>query len=455
MRKYSAGNIRKRGGYWQAYISYQDEDGQQHQIAKSTGVKCSKDEEAESDEDRPKRGKKLKPTGKGANKALGELDKWRGELVAAEEARTAEAERLNGTGAPATVPEYVEWRIKAKAGAEKIEESTAKHYRAAMPRIRAQFGGMRMADLTAEDVQTWVDLMEQEELAPKTIRKYFSPLRAAVNYAYASGHIDRSKPNPCDGYLVILPKNKRKTKPNPLPLMSVSDAWAKLCRLDDTSTNIGARIMLVTGMRNEEVCALQWRDVVLDDDGGAFLVRHAIGRGKGEYLKEAKTISGVRRVDFGRTLADVLRRWRDESSNDEARIAAGIAFDEDSFVLHSESRIDQCEDEVMRFHFLSVVEFERRFKETAASVGLKGQTGELITPYQLRHTWANMADSLDGVSDKSAQTMMGHSSMMVTKDIYTSRDDASMRKAAQSVDDFIKTKPKSNVHRLKNGTTGE
>ena len=42
-RSYSQGSVEKHNGFWRAVLSWQDENGKQRRVTKSTGVRCYPD----------------------------------------------------------------------------------------------------------------------------------------------------------------------------------------------------------------------------------------------------------------------------------------------------------------------------------------------------------------------------------------------------------------------------
>lgn len=59
------------------------------------------------------------------------------------------------------------------------------------------------------------------------------------------------------------------------------------------------------------------------------------------------------------------------------------------------------------------------------------------TAHQLRHSFASLLHSA-GVDAKDAQTLMGHSSIVVTQDIYTKIEQGHKEEVREAVNDYIK-----------------
>lgn len=116
--------------------------------------------------------------------------------------------------------------------------------------------------------------------------------------------IDR---NPVDP---VKPPKRTKVKKgiNALDTEGRARVLASLEDMELTPVTVAARVALYTGLREGEICALQWRDV--DLEARTLWVRRAIGEGVGGcYEKDTKT-DRARDVALPEALTSLLGDWR-------------------------------------------------------------------------------------------------------------------------------------------------
>ena len=157
----------------------------------------------------------------------------------------------------------------------------------------------------------------------------------------------------------------------------------------------------MTGLRRSELCGLQWRDI--DLDAGVLSVKRArvqIDGGK-PITKGPKSAASRRIVDFDTETSDVLRTWK--VAQLEERLRAGSAWNPGEWVFTNE---------VGRPHNPEWV--GKRFRKLIARSDFP-----TITMRELRHSHAT-ALLQAGVHPKVVQERLGHSSIRVTMDTYSS-----------------------------------
>ncbi len=163
--------------------------------------------------------------------------------------------------------------------------------------------------------------------------------------------------------------------------------------------------MMYSGLRNGELLALKWEDI--DRENKKIHVNKAVEYiGDNPHIKEStKTEAGIRDVDLLSVLEDVLPARRtgyifggklpmqkSRFYREWARWCCSVGLGEEIHTSHK----------------------SKSNKHTYTSIKYKA----LVTPYQFRHEYASLLEDA-GVSEFDAKTAMGHSSITVTKDIYT------------------------------------
>lgn len=160
------------------------------------------------------------------------------------------------------------------------------------------------------------------------------------------------------------------------------------------------RVACMTGLRRSELAGLQWGD--LDLDAGVLSVRRARTQVDGyPVVKGPKSASSRRVVDLDDETIAALRRWK--VAQLEERLRAGTAWESGDWCFTDQLGRPWRPDSLTR-----------TFMARAAALGLP------VTDVKgLRHAHAT-ALLRAGVHPKVVQERLGHSSISVTMDIYSS-----------------------------------
>lgn len=370
-----------------------------------------------------KREKTLKAKGK--RDAARELEEWH-------DAMEAEAASAGILAPSTTVIEYVSRYVDTLEASGSIERSTVTVYRAMLKHIDGELGSLSLWELEAENAQAWVNAMVTDGYAASTVRKAFNLLKAAMTNAEDTGRIVK---NPLR--TVKLPKIPKK-EPNALDAAQRARLVSFLEVAAPSPVNLGIRLALFTGMREGEICGLQWKNV--DLESGTIKIRTVIGRDGGKtYEKEPKTGGSRRDVPITSSLADALRARRADCARE--RLEAGLPFSNDLYVL---GKVDGSN--------LAPHALWEAWRAIAASLGLVGTQGKAPTFHDLRHTFATAAIS-EGMDVKSVSSILGHTNAAMTLNIYASADPDAKRRAAETVSGAMERKPEgARIIRLKTGT---
>jgi integrase len=175
------------------------------------------------------------------------------------------------------------------------------------------------------------------------------------------------------------------------------------------------------GLRRGEAIGLRWTD--LDLDGGYLTVAQQVLQiGWEIVIGEPKTETGARQVSLDAATVKVLRRWKTRQADEREQCAGawqehGLVFTrEDGSVLQPDSISDL-------------------FHELAETAGLPP-----IRLHDLRHTAASLALQA-GVPLKVVSESLGHSSLAITADTYTSVLPEVAKAAAEAVAGIIPRTP--------------
>lgn len=255
----------------------------------------------------------------------------------------------------------------------RVGAKTAETYEAPLRRIRDRFSGESVEEVSAAEVQAFLADLGKRGYSRRSVQMHRDVLNMIFNDAIVSGAL---RFNPCAA--VSMPRNlpvKKRELPSDFALEAVK-AGAEL------PFGLFALFCLYAGLRRGEVLALRWED--LDLDGRLIYVSRAVEFiGNEAHFKAPKSAAGLRTVPLLDPLAAAL-----------PPAGSGLIFPrEDGGPL-------------------SKTQFRKRWDRYCQALGFQ------ITAHQLRHGFATLLFEA-GVSDKDAQELLGHSSIAVTRDVYT------------------------------------
>ena len=181
-------------------------------------------------------------------------------------------------------------------------DTTLHNYRLVIDRdIKPTLGTLRLSKLTALDIDRLYTRLRKRSLAPATIRQVHAIIRAALHQAERWGLVDRNVAR-----LASAPSQPQREQHPP----TLSDVQALLAGAAAVSPLFGLyiRVMVATGARRSEVCALKWFDV--DGHDGTVRVERsylAIATGRGDRPTKTRSARTVR-LD-SETLEQLERAW--------------------------------------------------------------------------------------------------------------------------------------------------
>lgn len=302
------------------------------------------------------------------------------------------------------------------AHAKKVEATTGSSYTAHVRRAKEFFGTQPVNLITPAQVQAFLDDLGRQGYAHDTVHRARVILNQIFNFAITMpGATLRNNPVTATKTPRGLTKTRREP-PTESQLLVV-----------DASTEMGlfACFLLYTGLRRGELLALQWSDI--DRDARQISVKDVVqySTNTGHIKDRPKTEAGIRKIPIPDKLYDVL-------PTDKRK---GYIFGGCKPLSASQFRarwLAWCKE-----HGLAESEI-RTFN------GRNGKTYKhtvflpKVTPHQFRHQYATMLFEA-GVDELDAKVVMGHSSITVTKDIYTHIKERTLKSAvADKLNEHLK-----------------
>lgn len=265
-----------------------------------------------------------------------------------------------------------EWQVRHWTT---ITWGTAKSYKPPLARLNNYFTGKDIKEIRPIHIHDFVMSIVNLNYGFKTVKNHFLVAKLIFSFAVFCEYINN---NPCDS--VKMPRNLRKTQRTiPTPV-----------EIDTVKNNVNAPfglfpfMLLYTGLRKGEAIALQYKDIDRDN--------HVIHVTKSSYYKSNKAIIKPPKTDGGYRDVILLDLLASKLSQGEPN----------NYVFSADGGKTP----------LTAKQFIVRWRNYLACTGLN------ITAHQLRHAFATILYEND-VSDKDAQDLLGHSSIVVTRDIYT------------------------------------
>ena len=276
--------------------------------------------------------------------------------------------------------------VKPRLGAR-----TAYDYARSLERdVRPALGGIRLAKLSTADVQRFINDLTAQGKKPNTVRLAVAPLRAALREAVRLGRLIKS---PCDH--VTMPRLERAER----RVLTPSDAQRLLtvCEQDDAWGPL-ITLLLMTGIRPGELCALRWSDL----DGSTLRVQRALGyTADGWVVCETKTRGSRRAIVLGAVEQRALARQRKRQASQ--RLEAGAAWQNNDLIFATASgRLPDA----------------RNISRRVLPRILRRGNLPPMRLYDLRHSSATLLLAA-GINPKVVSERLGHSTTRLTLDTYS------------------------------------
>lgn len=281
------------------------------------------------------------------------------------------------------------WETKS----DEIAPGSLRVYRARYKEVRAEFAGVPVNEILPMTIVTYLRKQAAQEFSQKVLNSKKSIIKLILDNALIAGEIVF---NPC----INLPTVKGKQKVERPP---ADDADLKLIEAHKTDSLV-ARMMyfiMYTGCRRGEAAALQAKHINRKAGTAHICQTLTYSSPEPQVKGSPKTAAGVRDVVLLPNVLAVLPEYADP--NTFVFFPAGLPREREFQVLIDTYRAD---------------------------------AGVSCTPHQLRHSYATLLHSA-GVDAKDAQYLLGHSSIVVTQDIYTALDNHAKSKVASQIYDYV------------------
>ena len=294
---------------------------------------------------------------------------------------------------------------------EEIETRTWNNYRPHLADILAKHGDKPITEVGALDVSNHLIAAKASGYSLTVVNSIRSIYRMIFDHAICAGY---AQYNPVTS--VRLPKGLKRGKRT-----APSDDIVKIiCSNIDAPFGFFPFFLLCTGMRKSEALALTWDDV--DFKTGQISVTKSIDYtvGASPKVKPPKTEAGIRSVPILQILEQPLKdRQADSRSEylfpqpDSTRGGKGGGM-------------------------MTLRGYEGAWERYCEYAGLMSNGKPTITAHNLRHGTATMMFEA-GVDELTAQKILGHSRIEITREIYTDLREAQSKKSVSLFNEKLST----------------
>ncbi|MBD8505521.1 site-specific integrase [Hoyosella sp. G463] len=277
--------------------------------------------------------------------------------------------------------------------------------------IDDELGSLRLGKVTGGDVERWLGRKATQGYAASTRRTMYAVLRAILDTAVRDRLLAR---NPVHDVKRPAQQSSEAAHLAPAEVARILDA-ARSSRYHPVLVLIAA-----TGCRKGEALGLRWRDINLS--AAQLTIRGSLARTSGGILlTEAKSATSRREVPLHQGVVAMLRDWKRQQQDE--KLAAGNVWEEGTLG-----------DLVFRTELGRPVDPRNvlRAMETAAR-----RCGIAVDDvHALRHSAAT-AWLEAGVHVKAVSSLLGHSSISITGDLYGHRSEEAGRSAVDGLGDAL------------------
>lgn len=290
-----------------------------------------------------------------------------------------------------TISEVIDdwWEEKYKT----LSPNSMTSFVAKKKEIDEEFGDIPADELTVQQIYNWLKKKAAQGYAQRGLNDRKSVLNQILDHAIVMGLISV---NPCVSVPTVKgkpPKKRHGAAEDDIALIEAHKEDSIITRL--------FYFLLYTGCRVGEAAVLQEKDIDRSNHT-AVIYKDLAYDGQTPLVKEsAKTEAGMRTIDLYDNVLAILPTYKDK----------------DTYVFFPKG-------------------LPRKSPyETALRRGRKA-IGITATAHQLRHSYASLMHSAE-VDVKDAQTLLGHSSIVLTQDVYTEIERQHSTKVREKVNKYV------------------
>lgn len=349
-----------------------------------------------------------------------------------------------------SVADYLDYWFKQYAVANLKNSSATNYKRIIEGHLKPHFGHFKLKALNASILQDYANGLKMNGYSKSHIQGILMVLSSSLDYAIEP--LQYIKDNPMR--FVRFPKVER--PPRQRIVLELEDWNTIINRFIDTRFYIPLMIGFHTGLRIAEAFGLTWDDIDLEKN--ELTINKQIIQREGEktakrvswYFGSTKTRASVRRIKFGATLANALKKEKLKQKEDELRYGEyymthvlKIEKDEKGNDLQRIVPIQKCVEATLPVvHMVTVAENGELTTPNSFKYASKVIRHELHIAFDyhsLRHTHATMLIE-NGANVKNVQKRLGHEKIETTLQTYVHDTEAMAEQSVEIFERALSTK---------------
>lgn len=319
-----------------------------------------------------------------------------------------------------TVSQWIDQWMQKKA--RDLEETTLHSYGLMVVHIHQGLGGVRLQELTEEDVEEWVEWLLTAArrrggkpgtgLRPSTAEGILGRLKEAMRSAVSKKVVHTSVAQE-----VKIPRQAKKqdrrdyekVKPWNVTEVRTFISGIKGDRL------YPVLLMSLMGLRPAEVAGMRWEDIDLKAGTLSVLNTRTMLGNLVVHEKDTKTTSGERTLPLPQEAWEVLKRFKRQQAKE--RLAAGEGYTDSPYVYVDELGVPLSTRDLREYAYklMAVLDLRR------------------VRLYDARHSVLTLL-AVSGVPDTVLAAWAGHTNAAFTKAKYVHPDAEDLRPAAVVLD---------------------
>lgn len=281
------------------------------------------------------------------------------------------------------------WEDKEKV----VSLNSVSSFKSRIKETKAVFKDIQISDITAKMILEYLESIASKNYATKGIVDRKSLINGVMNYAIRKGYISS---NPCRDVPTVKGKPSAKRKP-----ASSTDVEKIENSKNDSLISRMYYFMEYTGCRVGECVVLQQKDIDTQRHTARIYKDLAFDGQKPVVKLSAKTEAGNREVDLYDNVIEILPQYENP----------------ETFLFFPEG-------------------LPRKSPYETALRKYRKKFGISATCHQMRHTYAGIMHSAE-IAPKDTQARMGHSSVKITEDIYTTIEKQHNEKVRNKANQYV------------------
>lgn len=287
----------------------------------------------------------------------------------------------------------------------------------------SSISSINIKDINQTDIQKYYNALVKKGISVSTIKQLHKIIAPSLRYAYNNNLIIKDFTK-----AIILPTEKEEDKlknMNKINPLTLEEQQIFIEAIKGHELEVLFLTALNTGMRQGELFALTWNDIDFDSNTisinkTAKYVAQVDREGRGKYsvlVQTPKTISSIRTIPIPVFLKDKLKQYKTIQSKNRLRLAN----------IYQNNSLVFCNT---YGKYLDSSRVRKDFNKILINNQLQARKF-----HDLRHTFATRLFEL-GENPKKVQTILGHSRISTTLDIYTHVLESSKESISSKLDDL-------------------